>query len=311
VTLWKRIFFAVALLALFGARYFSALPHVDKRYVDSHAPSELSSLQTFLAPLRTFLVERLQSVFPEPESSLAAGLLFGHRATIPWRIKEDFQKTGLTHILAISGYNMVILIAFISTVFSIFPRNAWITLSLVSIFLFTLLVGASASVVRAAIMGSLTLVGRIFGRKSIGLRSLFVTGYIMILMDPFLLFFYIGFQLSFAATAGILLFSESLKTHISFFPNWFGMKDTAVATWAAQIFTTPIILFYFKGLSLIAPLANIIIVPCIPFFMLGSFLSLFFGKIIAAPTAFLFELMLAVIHWFARLPFAFMEVGIS
>lgn len=301
--LWKRIFLITILFALFGVRYFSALPQVNERYASPHVPDALSPL----ASLRLGLVERLQRVFPEPESSLAAGLLFGYRETIPRSIKEDFQKTGLTHILAVSGYNMVILITFISTVFSIFPRNAWMTLSLASIFFFTLLAGASASVIRAAIMGSLTLIARFFGRKSIGLRSLFITGYAMILIDPSLLFFDIGFQLSFAATAGILLFSESFKQYFQFLPNWLGMRDSAVTTWAAQIFTTPIILFYFKSFSLIAPLANIVVIPAIPLLMLGSFLSLFFGKIIAAPTELIFEFMLAATHFFAKLPFAFME----
>lgn len=292
----KKFFLIFLALAILAGRYYTA---------HENEPAEPA-----FTGARMFFVERLESVFPEPESSLSAGLLFGYRATIPYQIKEDFRKTGLTHILAISGYNMVILIAFISTIFSIFPRNVWIALSLISIFLFTLLVGASASVVRAAIMGSLGLFAQIFGRKSMGLRSLFIAGYFMVLVDPFVLFD-IGFQLSFAATAGILLFSESLKKYMSFLPNWFGMKDAAVATWAAQIFTTPIILFYFKSFSLIAPLANIVVVPFIPFLMLGSFLSLIFGKLIAAPTSLLFEIILAAIHFFATLPFAFMELGIS
>lgn len=294
----KKFFLVFLALTVFAGRYFTA-PEPEPNLTESA-----------LTGVRMFFVERLERAFPEPESSLAAGLLFGYRAAIPYKIKEDFRKTGLTHILAISGYNMVILITFISTIFSIFPRRIWIALSIISIFLFTLLVGAGASVVRAAIMGSLGLVAQIFGRKSIGLRSLFIAGYFMLLADPFVLFD-IGFQLSFGATAGILLFSEPLKKYASFLPNWLGMKDAAVATWAAQIFTTPIILFYFKSFSFIAPLANIVVVPFISWLMLGSFLSLLFGKLIAAPTVLLFEIILAVIHFFATLPFAFMDSGIS
>lgn len=261
--------------------------------------------------LKTFLTERLHSLFPEPASSLSAGLLLGSRGGIPRDIIEDFKKTGLTHILAISGYNIVILIAFTSAVFSIFPRKISFALTLFTIFIFVILVGAGASVVRAAIMGSFSQTAHIFGRRSAGLRSLFITAYAMAFVSPFIVFFDIGFQLSFAATAGILAFTAPLKRYFSFLPNFFGLRDALVITWAAQIFTTPLIIFYFKGFSAAALFANVVILPLIPFLMLGSFLSLIFGKLIAAPTWLLFEITLKITHALAELPFAFIEFGIS
>lgn len=256
----------------------------------------------FIARQKEFILKRLDKAFPEPSASFAAGLLLGSRSNIPKNIMEDFKKTGLTHILAVSGYNIVILIAFTSAVFSVFPRKISFPLSLTTIFIFVMLVGMSASVLRAALMGSLAQIARFFGRKSFGIRPLFIAGYIMVLFDPFIVFFDIGFQLSFAATAGIILFSPSLKRY---FP------DVISTSWSAQIMTTPLVMYYFKGFSLIALLANALILPAIPLLMLGSFLSLIFGKLAAVPTWLLFEIVFKITHALAELPFAFMEVGIS
>lgn len=265
----------------------------------------------FLHKFKTLLTKRLNQLFPEPASSFAAGILLGSRSSIPKEILDDFKRTGLSHILALSGYNIVILIVFISAVFSIFPRKTSSILCIFIIAVFTILVGASASIVRAAIMGSLTLTARIFGRNAKGLRLLFISAIIMAFFDPFIVFYDISFQLSFSATAGILFFSDRLQTFLQKIPNWFGMRDSISATGASQIFTLPFIMFYFKSFSIIAPVANVIVLPFIPILMLGSFLSLIFGKIIAFPAWILFEAVLKIIHIFAQIPFSFMDFGIS
>lgn len=261
-----------------------------------------------LLRLKHFLIDRLNELFPEPSASFAAGILLGSRSSIPQGIIDDFRKTGLTHIIALSGFNIVILISFIESLFMGFPRRLSTLLSIVIICLFTILVGASASVVRASIMGSLSLLARCFGRKSIGLRTIMITGFGMVLFDPFILFYDIGFQLSFGATAGILLFAKKWQEALQWIPNRLSLRDSIVTTWAAQVFTLPLILFYFRGFSIINTFTNIIVLPFIPWLMLGSFVSLFVGKIMAAPTFILFELVLWLIHFFASFPFAFVQV---
>lgn len=275
---------------------------IDRPLIHRIIKSDGNFFLRFMVRQKKFILRRLEKVFPEPSASFAAGLLLGSRNDIPREIMEDFKKTGLTHILAVSGYNIVILIAFTSAVFSIFPRKISFPLSLATIFIFVMLVGMSASVLRAALMGSLAQIARFFGRKSLGLRPLFIAGYIMALFDPFIVFFDIGFQLSFAATAGIILFSPSLKRY---FP------EVISTSWAAQILTTPFVIYYFKSFSLVAVLANALILPAIPFLMLGSFLSLIFGQLAAIPTWLLFEIVFKVTHALAEFPFAFIEVGIS
>lgn len=268
-------------------------------------------MMAWLGVLREFLLGRLNTLFSEPAASLAAGLLLGARQSIPAAVTADFKMAGLTHIIAISGYNIVLLINFVALVFSFLPRKISTWLSLAVILVFTLLVGASASVVRASIMGSLGIFARLCGRKSSGMRSLVISAAIMIAFDPAIVTSDIGFQLSFAATAGLLLFSKWFSEHLQILPEKFGIKESLATTLAAQVFTIPIIMLHFGSLSLITPLSNIVVLPFIPLLMAGSFASLFFGKILALPTELLFNLVVFLIHFFASLPFAFIEVGTS
>lgn len=264
-----------------------------------------------LYAFKNAMVARLNTLFTGPASSLAAGLLFGVRTSIPKNVLDDFRTAGLTHILALSGYNIVILIGCLSTLFSVFPRRYADCATIVSIAIFTVFVGAAASIVRAAIMGCVGIVARLFGRKPAGLRILFITGYFMAMVDPFIVFYDIGFQLSFCATAGIMLFTKRFEEYLKIVPERFGIRSSLATTLAAQILTLPVIFFYFKGLSIISPIANIFVLPLVPFLMLGSFLSLLFGKITAAPTWILFEIFMKLTHFFASLPFGFIDFGTS
>lgn len=284
---------------------------IVKKEQENYFLSPFRQAQGKLFKLRGFLTGRLDAFLPSPSSGFAAGILFGVRSGIPREVTDDFKRAGLTHILALSGFNIVILIAFIENFLVFLPRKIANVLSLGFIFVFTLMVGAGASVVRAAIMGSLSLIAKMFGRHSSGLRLLFIAAFLMALFDPFIIFYDIGFQLSFAATLGLILFSGRLKKIFEKYPNQLGIKESFITTFAAQIFTLPLIFYYFKGFSILAPLANLIVLPFIPVLMLGSFLSIIFGKIAAAPTWIIFEIVLKIIHVFAELPFSFIDFGIS
>lgn len=284
---------------------------VKNPHIELIVKSQKNFLFRSLFQLKQIFVKRLENLLPEPSGSFAAGILLGARGSIQREILDDFKKSGLTHIIALSGFNIVILIEFINRLLSILQRKVRSICAIILITLFTILVGASASVLRAAIMGSLSLIAELFGRKSLGLRTLFITGFFMVLLDPFIAIHDIGFQLSFGATAGILLFAKKWQKRFENLPNWFGSLDSLITTIAAQIFTLPLILFYFHGFSIIAPLANIFVLPFIPLLMIGSFLTLIGGIIFAAPTWILFKFVLWIIHIFASLPFAFVDFAIS
>lgn len=254
----------------------------------------------------------LQDVLPEPHASLAIGLLLGDRTSIPFEYTDAFQKTGLTHILAISGYNITLVIAFVTGLLRFCSRRIQIFLATLFIGIFTLLVGASAAVVRAALMGILGLLASWFGRKQDGMVALFVASFLMVLWNPQTLLFDKGFHLSFAATLGLMLFRPFFEMNVSRFAV---VYESMVTTLSASLLVNPLILFYFGRFSLIAPLANLLVAPLVPLAMLFSFsagimaffgesVSLFFGFFARLPL----ELMLFFVKFLAKIPFASWEV---
>lgn len=225
----------------------------------------------FLFKVKVFFESRIEIIFPEPHSSLLAGLILGSRRGIPEDLMEKFNAVGLTHIIAISGYNVTIVIAAISGLFRFLRRKLRIIFSVLAILIFVFLVGCSASVVRAAIMGILALFAVWVGRKSeVGISLLFAA-FLMTLFNPKILVYDISFQLSFAATIGLIYISPFLERVFKKVPSFFAVKESLVMTLSAQAATIPLILLYFGRFSLIAPLANVLVLPLVPFAMFLGF----------------------------------------
>ncbi|NJL95099.1 MAG: ComEC/Rec2 family competence protein [Anaerolineae bacterium] len=155
----------------------------------------------------------IQSALPEPHASLLVGILLGDETGLPQSTREAFNRTGTAHIIAISGFNMAILAQFIHLgVGRLFPRRRWgVTWSSIALIaLYTVLVGAGAAVVRAALMSSLLLVGQTVRRKSYVPASLSAAALLMSIADPWV-WWDVGFQLSLAAVLGMALFVEPFK----------------------------------------------------------------------------------------------------
>ena len=205
----------------------------------------------------------------EPNSAFINGILLGSRAEIPTDIKNAFSRTSTTHILAISGYNITIIAAIFSWFFLFFFRRPiafWF--SVAGIFVFAILTGAQASVIRAAIMGVLVLLAQREGRLSDPRNALVLTGALMVFISPRILRYDIGFQLSFAATIGLIYVAPLLERYFEKLPSFFNFRETFVMTLSAQLFVLPLLIYYFKNLSLVSLPANIIVLPVVPFAML-------------------------------------------
>ena len=258
--------------------------------VTTIATGEGSPILHLLFGLRQRALDTLYSIFPDPEASLLAGILLGIESGISSDVREAFNDTSTTHIIAISGFNITILAAIVISVTgrTLGMRRGAIVAAIV-IASYTILVGADASVVRAAIMGGLVLFARFLGRMTLALASLAAAAIVMTLANPYVLWD-VGFQLSFAATLGLVLYAEPLKDwFVRFASRWVQaaqakrlstpVGEFVLFTFAAQITTLPLTAYHFQRLSLVSFVANPIVLPAQPPLMILGGLATLVGMI--------------------------------
>jgi len=230
-----------------------------------------SGWRRWLVDWRQRLAIDLGKALPEPYAALTAGMLWGDTSALSWDISDNFKKTGTTHLLAVSGYNVMVLTVVVLTLligFGFYQRSA----NIVTVFLITVFVlftGAQAATVRAGIMGSLVLLARCLKRQPDRLNLLLLAAAAMLFVSPVLLTD-LGWQLSFAAMAGLMFVSPLWQERLKFIPQRLGLRSAAAETLAANLTTLPIILGRLDQLYLISPLANLLIGPAVQLvFILG------------------------------------------
>ncbi len=252
---------------------------------------------------------------PEPHASFLAGLLTGSRRGIPDHLTTDFNATGLTHIIAISGTNITMIVLCLGSFLFWLPLRWRFVPMVAGIVLFTLFVGASASVVRAAVMGILGLIALQTRRQTdTRLLILWAAGF-MLAWNPKLLWYDAGFQLSFLAVIGLNECTPLIAPLLKNIPDTLGMRENLQATTAAQIATLPWIALLFGRISLVAPLANLLVTPLIPAAMLFGFLGvclswLWFplGLVVSYLAFGCMEWMIRMTELMAHVPFASIDV---
>ena len=255
----------------------------------------------------------------EPHASFLNGILLGSKQNMPQDLKDDFNTAGISHITAISGYNITIVALLVSWfLLFFFRRNVAFWFSIAAIFVFTILTGASASVVRSALMGGLVLLANNSGRLYDTKNSLALVAFLMVLASPMVLRYDVGFQLSFMATVGILYLAPLLKNYFKKLPSVLNFGETFFMTVSAQIMVLPLILYYFHNLSLVALPANLLILPLVPPAILVGFVTGIAGMIWPA-----LGLVLGALAWlvasvaiflarfFSNLPYASIDIFIS
>lgn len=248
------------------------------------------SLRAALEDLRQGAREVIFSIYPQPGSSLLSGILLGLEQDIPGSLKEAYQQSGTAHIIAISGFNMGVLAAAFAYLFNrFFNRYLAALVSAMAITLYTVFVGASPSVVRAAIMAVSAFGGHLVGRRQSGANALAFTAALMCALNPFLITD-VSFQLSFAATLGLVLFAEPLGSWAKARLGRLLPQTTAARvaepvsnyllfTLAAQLLTLPVIAYHFGRVSLVSLLANPLILPVQPPLLILGGISTIAGAI--------------------------------
>jgi ComEC/Rec2-related protein len=223
-----------------------------------------------MTKFREALVLAIGRALPSPQAELGAGLVLGTAAApLPADVIQDFRDTGTSHIVAASGYNVSVVAAWcLTALFALgLRRRRALIGSLVLIWAYVVLAGAGPPVVRAGVMGSLVALASVIGRETRPLHALVISAAGMLALEPELLVFDIGFELTVAATAGLMLIGPRFAL---LYPRLFDggvVRRLLAETVAATIATLPIILWRFGSLSLVTLFANVLIVPAVPLAM--------------------------------------------
>ena len=212
----------------------------------------------------------INSYLPEPHASLLNGIIFGVNLKTGKEFYQQLKIVGLLHLVVLSGINITLLSSMISSSTKFLSKQLSTLITILTIILFVIFVGPKAPIIRAAFMGLLTHVAIITGRKNYTLYALFLSLIFILIFWPVWLKT-VSLQLSYGATLGIILFGQSRS-------NNYVLNNLRLSL-AAQIFTVPIIFLYFKQISLISPLANLLVAETVPTLMVFGFLTAILGKI--------------------------------
>ncbi len=278
--------------------------------IDAVATVRISHLTVAGAPAGPFgIAERLRAVadaalarvLPEPMAGLASGILVGRRDRVSREVADSFTTTGLSHVVAISGWNICLIGAVVGGMLRAagMSRRSRTIAIVVALTGFTLLAGGGASVVRAALMGGVALVARETGRPGTAAAALGLAVWLLLVLDPAMVTD-IGFQLSVAATAGLLAWGSALTRRLlGAAPGrprrW--LAESLGVSLAAQVATLPLVLFHFGRLSLVSPVANLVVAPIVAPAMLVGAVALVAGLVVGAGLPVVVGAPFALLGW--------------
>lgn len=306
---------------------FSILQNATLEVLNS---GERSDFFRALLGLKARLQDNINQALPDPQAALLSGILLGNERGIDPALGDDFNRVGAAHIIAISGFNMALIAGIVmGTLGSLVPRR-WVAvlLGIAVLAAYTLLVGANAAVVRAALMSSTLVIGELFKRKSYVPASLALVALLMSLHQPLVLWD-VSFQLSFFAVLGLALFTEPLtrlfdRLLAALFPGALArtfanlLNEPLVVSIAALIPTLPLTILYFQRLSLVSLLVNVLVVPVQSYLLFVGGLALIVSLLVPALAQVLFWIAGLLLSWtigmvrlFAELPFADVVVSVD
>lgn len=271
----------------------------QKTRIEKTGENEGNFLLSAVFSLRDFCETKINKFFPLPESAYLAGLLLGGSERLPEDVGEQFQKTGMTHTVAASGYNITILasvLIFLGIFFGMWRQHAfWLALG--GIVFFVLMIGAPASAVRASVMGGLVLWAAKKGRIAGSFRAIVFAAAVMVFNTPMALVYDVGFQLSFLATLGIVEVYGPLSDKFFIKNDFLELKSIFLTTISAQLGVMGVIIYAFESFSPISLVANLLILPLIPLIMLGGVVVILASLLFPFLAKTLASLVWLMLHW--------------
>ncbi len=318
----RVLFFVCGVALLVGAWRFQMVDRrevaakVEHRFV-VHGKVDAMSFQGKLFAWRSFLSGRIRSLFKADEAELLIGMLYGGQ-TFSIEAKATFQRAGLMHLVAVSGSNVTIVVTVMLALalgMRLRRRMAFYGTS-VALLLFVLFVGFSASVLRAALMGWLGLLGREVGRIPDATYLLLVTAALLVAQNPLLLGFDASFGLSFLAMWGVLVWAPKMQERMWWLPEKFGLRENAATTIAATLMTAPYLAWMFGRVSGAGVLINLLALPFVPFIMLWGALATalggnLIGVVVGVVAHGLLSAVLMIAGWSAWFPWLDWKLNIS
>lgn len=311
-----REFDYVGYLASSGTKFL--IRNASVKVLGHDPPSRI--IESLFLVKRAF-VRSLGAALPEPQSSLASGILIDGKQSINGELQEKFQKTGLIHIVVLSGSNVSIIAEAIGKAFAFLPRTAGLISSSIGIILFTIITGASATIVRASIMAILVLLSRFSLRNYDPARGLFIASFLMLIHNPMILLHSPSFQLSFLATFTVVRVIPSLESStagigflgtvftrvVQFLPERFGFRELVTSNIVVQTFLFPVLTWMTGFFSAVSLPVNLLVLPFIPLTMLAAFLTAVAGLVSSGIGWILGAIFHVSVYVPFALPFAFLS----
>lgn len=248
----------------------------EKRKLKNAKLIDFQEKQFFLYTLRERIINFYQRALPKDHAALIAGMTIGSKKLISQGFYEKLKTSGTVHVVVASGMNVALVGGFLISIFVKFlKRTKALFFSLVGIWLYAVMSGFDAPIIRAAIMGTIAFSAQEAGRVYYAWHSLFLSAFLMLIIWPSWLTD-VGFLLSFFATAGILVLQKPIHKRIFLVPAFF--REDFSTTLAAQIAVSPILFFVFGKVNILSPLSNLFVLWTVPVItilgMVAGFLSL-------------------------------------
>lgn len=269
--------------------------------------------------VRDWFANGVRVAIPEPQSSLGIGFLLGQRSLLPEDLEEQLRLLGLTHVVVASGYNLTILVRFARAAFARVSKYLAFMSASAMIASFLLITGLSPSMSRAALVAGLSLLAWYVGRSIHPIVLLFFAAAVTALLQPLFVWGDLGWYLSFASFAGVMLLAPLLQHYFWGLANEPGViRRITIETLSAQLLTLPLIAFVFGQYSPLALPANLFVLPLIPFTMaltfvagIGGLVVPTFAWLLGLPAWFLLSYMTTMTGWLSKLPWASGEISIG
>jgi len=312
-TEYGRVFRYDRHLAVKGV--FATMSHAT--LVEVSPPSGLwVRLYGSLIKVKQIFLNSLAKALPEPEASLAGGIVAGGTQGLGTKLLDDFVRSGLIHVVVLSGYNVMIVAEVVLLALAFLSRKWATSIAVIVIGSFVLMAGAGASSIRAGLMAFFALVAIATGRTYDVTRALVVAVLLMLLWNPLLLAFSLGFDLSVIATLGLILGVPLIEPKLTFIRSAF-LREIIASTMSAQVAVAPLLLYVNGLFSLVALPANILVLPFVPLAMAMSAMAgavAFVAPVIAPlaglPAYIILHYITGVVHFTAHIPLATFAVPV-